>query len=1108
MIALSYADREAIFSELERLSEVDQPADEVLITRASDVLREVEPTFELVGLVARDITALGELLRRNDLEEPQRLLVRGVLTLLIRFCTHRSEGVAQLGMRGILYVTRHVLHELQTQLSITDTHGPLQLTAHDRERAEQLFLEFWEEPVLPPSDLIREAMSFRQRYEKLEGTGMFGRLLRNVDYLVKLLGNESASSQDRALAGAALSYLVTPGDAIHDSMGMVGYLDDAFILATAVEMIDPQREPWLDLLDSIVEVWPFLNGLVFHDAAGSQPASEYLIINSALACQELRSQDDPGRLALVVPFVGPTPLLVAVLAALGSIQQWISSGTSPLTFSAGDTVRIDNAGRAHFEGFEEIGGRQFFGLSWWSKSRGKWSPASKKLPIEHLQRLTPAAMEERPRGPVTSNMDRSRGTLGALEYIFDLPHPPAEIAPGRRVVLVTQSTRARQLADTLFLCGHRLTSALPVGHVMGDGEIRPWSDRFTGSDPVLLVVSDLDDAVETIEENPDNVGLVIVDLQGTNTSRAAGLAHLAGGEVPILAISRESDEPALELLQEQDFTFWEWTPEELHELVWPRSLVSERNLLSRYERRVRTLIRTTPEVISVSFPEAATAFEELGQLRALLPRRGGDLPAELDTALEVSTTACFRLLQFSNLSTLSEEHLVRERKTLAQLDQLVSGSAFLTPQEREAVSTVASTIRTALEVVRSGSPRTAIIREILERRPDLRVFVRNSRIADEMAPELGISRDRFVETVSRPGEDLRGGALIAGWLNQKRMRRLLHPPVASPLVVVLYEVEKRWFDAMRLRMSRAQARRRSTGRRERLFPTISGWKAIASHTSTVETPAPDTESELELLDWHEITARRNVALGRATNSDSEPECETRLVWFSDGSCAFLTPGRRLPVATHLLDAIGDGSADEDTQLEEKRVEDLQVGDLVLFVRGAPRDVIRSAADRLLPDGARTTAGIWRTALVQFADDHGLSAIELAHMLGNAGCRRHPQTVSNWLRNEQLIAPRRALTTDLDAIAEVTGDDRLVKNLDRCKAAIHTVRSAHMRASRELAMAVMRRVGEHLRAGRAVGELLDLEEGVALVGVEDVDEETFRVPLSRANQLLEEQTWPG
>ncbi len=165
-------------------------------------------------------------------------------------------------------------------------------------------------------------------------------------------------------------------------------------------------------------------------------------------------------------------------------------------------------------------------------------------------------------------------------------------------------------------------------------------------------------------------------------------------------------------------------------------------------------------------------------------------------------------------------------------------------------------------------------------------------------------------------------------------------------------------------------------------------------------------------------------------------------------------------------------------------------------------MIRSAADRQLAEGDREQSTQWQETLRHYVSEQGLTVEQLRDELAAKGCRRHFQTICQWLRSEDLIAPQNAYFGDLEAIAAVTGLTGFEANLETCKAAIAKVRHAHFTARRRLAEATLRQLsGETVALG---GKLPNVQsEGdLALVRVELVDDKPTQMPRGLTNRLME------
>lgn len=1093
---LTYGDRESLLAELERFSDAETSNDTELMQQASAAVARVFSDFGFVHILSREIAALCGLLRQV-LEDGARRRARGVLAFVAQRFTGQDTSIADLGgVQAAAFLADLVAHEIRSALGQTSTYEPYSLSHRDREKAEDLLLTFMEQPLLSDHDLMRGAAQFREVHRGLRGSGIFGRLLRNIEILTSALGAPDATAEHQAWSRAALSYLIEKDDAIEDRLGLVGLLDDAFAVNTVVDILNPDCAPWLELLDATVEAWPFLNALIFHDDHGGHTVSELLIVNAALACPALRGNGSAKRTALILPSVGPTPLMVGLLASLGVLQEWLLSEDSPIVFTRGETVCVDNDGYAHFDGLVDWEGQRWIVLRYWDRAgreRAQW------LPIGHLQRLTPAPSRQRPQGPVPPRWEKGKGRLSALEYLFHLEHPRPANRIGKRVILVTPAGRARRLAASMRLCGLPIQDCFPMGHTtVVDGPPAIWSPRFSSlAEPVLLVVPDLADAAEIVADDPAQASLVILDLRGANAGRFADLDLLLRAPAPILAVSDEVEQRAIEALHERGFAFWDWSKDELQQLGWPASPVT--SPLARYDRRVHWLTSVDPmieEIAEMEEPGLSQIFEALQRLQDLARNRGEDLPDELSQALALGWSAFNGFLRLGNLGALGDRRRSHEER-LAHLESCSSGT-WLLDEERQAIRNLCRDCLHALAAMEQGSPRARHLDTLLVRQPAMSVIVRHDREREEVLSSFGLAPGKVLTPNEVPEDGVDSGATIVGWMGRAAMTRLLHPPIADPLTLLLYPIELRWHRSLVGSLERARQRRRLPMSKQAFFPQVS-WKPPGRPGASVRQAEPQPVRDLETVDWCEVFSRRTAAFRSATaRADLGSKAEACLVLFTDERFAFLSPHRRLAVVTALLDRTDTIAEPE---VEEKTVAELRSGDVLLLPTSADRDVIRNAADRQLAEGDRDQATLWQKALRQHASEQGLTVEQLRDQLAATGCRRHAQTIGHWLRSEDFIAPQNAYRGDLEAIAEVTGSLDLKTNLEECKAAIAKVRNAHFTARRRLADAVLRQLGaEAVAFGRL--PKIPIEGDLALVRVELVDEKISHIPRSVVNRLLE------
>jgi hypothetical protein len=229
----------------------------------------------------------------------------------------------------------------------------------------------------------------------------------------------------------------------------------------------------------------------------------------------------------------------------------------------------------------------------------------------------------------------------------------------------------------------------------------------------------------------------------------------------------------------------------------------------------------------------------------------------------------------------------------------------------------------------------------------------------------------------------------------------------------------------------------------------------------------------------------------------------RCVMFNQGSFAFLTESHSVPVINELL-----GGKTKVERIPQKKVKDISTGDFLLFRESSSRNIIREMADLGLQKSGnaelRNTASQWRKALEKIFESNNKSYSKVKAELKKYGCDRNELTIKNWLTDDNQIAPGE--DTDILAIAEAAQDNDLKRNFDNVKEAVSQIRGAHIKAAKQVANLLEKRIKGDLH------ELSDTDVEIKVPGlgkvfivcVESVDAAANEVPGHKANRLLKEK----
>lgn len=1091
---LTNADRRVLLDSFCSLATDWGGANSDLIVWATEWTATLAPTFGFERNLSRDVFALCETLRTVDGEAGR--LARGGLAYLYRNNHVDPLPLGALGLLDDAFVAGYAAHAVRERTGDALCYCPPRLGREEQARAEEMFLGLLdrsadEDDVLP--DLARIALG---KLGHLLESGLFRRLRTNVHFLSHVLADAGRSADHRQIARAALHYVAAEEDAIPGSLGLIGFLDDYFVADLAVGLIDAGQCPWVDLIDAVVGKWPFLNMVTFGGGGRGVAASEFLMVNSALMCPALRGSEPHALTHLVVPRTGPLPLLLGFFAALGELLAARGREGTAASFEVGQKVLVDGRGGAYtFEGCQTIDGKLVFGVGKTRKERGELLRSIQWLPVEQLSRLMPADADRSVRGRLAV-ADLRAQPLGAIDLLFLAAEPVAVPADMPQVVVVTPAGFARRNAESVTLFGQQLCDALPIGNLTAAGEVCPWSGQFGSSRPAMLVIPDLDRACEYIEDGGERVALVVVDASGHNAGRLASLSRIQGLGVRVLVAVAQADADGV-LEDDPDSLVWEWGRSDFETVyVEPGPATPDADLVRVYEQEVVRGVSAGVEVVSVPCPEVDEAFRSVTALKRLAEARGEDVPQQLDDALGRSFSVLTRL-QRCPFRLAAHPRLAADLS--AKLDAITAGRSacvFLSGQERDVVSDAERRLRALFHVLSHANPKE----DALAAHPGLAVACGDVDLLDGAEGLKAATLDTALNSLHA---DRASGYAVAGWFGRGTMTRLLRPPFASPLFLLLYGPEVAWQKSFARRVQQGSAARRVRTARGRLFPGVGKWpEPLAGDSVGVEDATPAAETP-DAVETYVMAKRRKRLTLLASPLQGEDAVAARLVTF-DGGYAFLTDDYRAKLATHLMGEAVDG---EDAELQVVPARRLRRGDVLLFLRGSDRDVIRQVADQLLPAGERERAGMWRRALLKHREQRDCSVEAVWRRLRDNGCPLSLAAVENWFVDEGMISPAN-VDREVGAILAVTQDTGLRDGLDSCRSAISRVRGAHVKASHQLAKRVIERAVAGLKAADHAGGAVDLGEGIVLVRVTEIDDTPVRVRAAAANQLVEESQWPA
>ena len=973
-----------------------------------------------------------------------------------------------------------------------------QFEGREREDLEALFEAARGDRSFSEEELVAQAREFTATHER--SGHHFRHLSAGLRLLTELLDVPDANPRHREAARAALTYFREVSDAIPDDLGPVGLLDDAAVIQRAIAEIYPDRGAIGELLDDVVRAWPFVMDLSFGDEGDAHPVSEFLLVSAALLLTPVLEGNAKG-VALALSHPGPLPFLVAVLRALAEVREALDVAPVP-TFTRGEhLVGPEGGGEVEFVRYVDCRDEALIFANA-SECRPEEAThfeilqvGSKKDSIRRFRRigdLRAFRRAKRADGDLRAGrveFDLAKTPVGTLERIFGLTSP-AVLRPKRgRVLVVGPVGEAKRLAGELRILGTPIVDLLPISRERferGDFVPETWTRRGPGGASVLSIVETTSEALELAEAD-ETVAAVIAPV-AARTNDAGNLCRIASGGCRVLAIPSEHDSEAIHQFCQAGFGFWAWSDEWFERLDWPRSNGSDSDSIPRtFERELRRRAGSRTEPVVLAVPGLERAFSAAQDLESLARRDQLERLAEASSECIGALVRICRFLappgrktweRLQGLWTELEES-VRERRIwwrdewVEQFDCMFAGAKEAVESLRwnnpkfEAVMNWSFDYPAGL--VATPGPDRAFLNELAE--PPTLLWL------DRAHPD-------------NPDTPI----LVPAWYGQQRMERLLHPPVARSLTLLLYQAEAVWFGGAKAKAERTALEILELAERQHAF------RGIRRHARPTPRVADLVSAGLPDPDEIVLRGRRARAL-QQLGAAADRGVLARLLYFAGSSWVAFTPEHRVLQLVSLGDS-GDRGAE---QLLQRRASELVAGDLVLLVRGSDRDAIREAVDAIAPAGLRELAAAWRGALER-ALRTGSSYEELRCALSREGCPRTLPTLRGWIEDDSVIGPRDG-HEDVDAILRATGDESLAACLDDCKRAIETLWRLHQKCGHQLTQEVVARVRERLSGGSVLDEAVEIEERVVLVVIDSIDSDLVTVPMSMANRL-QEDAWHG
>jgi hypothetical protein len=866
-------------------------------------------------------------------------------------------------------------------------------------------------------------------------------LLKSVTQKIEAL---FAVAEDTSFAAktarAALLYFADHFDTVSDSLGILGLLDDVYVVDLAYVVVE-QHTRQLPLLVKLLKSYPYVASL----ALIGTPLRPLDLFAQYVGCLCLDSLFGEKELTLIVlREVGAFPLLAALFASIEaarrqaaiererlvewSVGQHLVMSDGPSTFKVVYLGQVSVGADKRLQVGVDQNGRMSIPLSLTPYLSAARSPHKRLSGGRDIG----IWLKNRHADPFLNLTGASRERAGDQECVLLL---------GARARLDRFVHGIRPLAGDM---------GAAVGLVYVDAEGHQESIAGTATDaPFIFACSDPDIAHDLIRSPPPGVSGWSVIVDGARQMRALHASLTSDGNEhnpPICGFADlfdretagELETRSVAVLYLQDVDVQpppSNDPEEGQD--------ETERMLGRQGAHWNTVRRT--HITPHRFLESVDAW-----IRRASELKGAD-PALQHLELLVSTFVR-RAVSRPLIATEDNERLVDLGRAIAAQ---AHGLRTFSSMAAELHQIFADFTKGSYPAFERRAGIAAIAEE--EGRGSTAIVCSSAAVAAECREEAQ-GDPRLDGVVWTNLEGVRFGPrydrlLVPGWIDRQSMRELAGSGYSSLTEFLFYPFEKRWFDSTTSATARWErkievstaATLRAVGKR------LGAVNQDEDHTTGGTDTVQDVEEASDVPEFEKLEARSIESLYRSAlhGRESQPIAKAQLVTFDEpGVHAFFPAGGKVIV----LSGPAEPSPPPNRQGQAEKllyrsVSSLEPGWLLAIPLGGDRDLVDAKADQFLatPADTRRTAGIWRVAIRRFIDRTGLDVAAFAHELQRLGISRHPMTIRSWISGSSTVAPR-GYREVLPTLVAVTKDSEMDSALQEILQSIDLIYRARQRAA--------------------------------------------------------------
>ena len=884
---------------------------------------------------------------------------------------------------------------------------------------------------------------------------------------------------------------------------------------------------WSDVLEQVKHRHPFLSHLKVSGVDNfSSPLPEVLQVSFDIV-EYLRCEGrDEKHLAMVFPLLLDCPEWIATGCALAAIKRDFLPNIERMTpFTPGQKLLLDNRHVVEYVREEMLEGNRYLLVKTSAKRKaGQESlDTTKWFKIEERLRFQPTGTQRR-LTPIENIDSRSEHHLDRLLNIGSFGNRSVF---ANRVVLVSHLTKVRHFAETAHIVDSlssdqsvSLRDLFQWGGITVEGDLEQWGHHQIDAKPVIGVAPDLITLREYLFNRQTSDLFIIIDGDIPFINDLQALDEILTEGYHVVALMEDRHLDGLSHLEDRGFKTWVWSEDDLRQIEHVNAIDVSNQKLPFYDYR-----RTIQNYHTRLFSKIDCDCSELENAAETLQAYSKHCHSSDPEIRIIELRFYYCLLKLSRLlrplnfgDDLSRDDILKD------LEQVLSDiKNNITRLEKDAVDTAHQFVDEIKALIENPQVHQAKVTELETTLLNAIQTGKKSAIVLADATEVPITERYWKETILRnepkgvhfvtlselQSEQYYDCLIVCGWLGTDQMRKLRDSCIAPSISVLTYSFEQKWFRSAvskwhrhKERVEKAELSRR---KKAEYLQTQSEYLFSVSTKPPAEQPldsSPVTDFDITNFELRLHTYRRDLCSRPTTLG--ETEAQARYVGFAHGRYAYLRPNYKVPVVTDFI----AGHADESARVPSKDINQLKVGDYVVFREGTDSDLLRTIADRALTKAGkgehRIIAGLWKRALLQYVYNHPHGIVGALVDLWDSGLERTEITVRSWLNDDHRIGPQDE--KDIEIIARVCKSLELQAQLDYVRRAIKEVRGAHLQAAHFLAEKLIAQLPSLLKHGIAATHSIEIEDigQASVIRIEFIDEEDLDVPLTETNRLFKDE----